>query len=69
MRSTRPKENDRLQQARLAGRVGSDDEVGAGAERGVERAVAAQVLRGESVQQVRGPGRYDVVRTGMTTWT
>jgi hypothetical protein len=46
MRSTRPKENDRLQQARLAGRVGSDDEVGAGAERGVKRAVSAQVLRG-----------------------
>jgi hypothetical protein len=64
MRATPAEQGDGLQKARLAGRIGPDDEVGAGAERRVEVAVAAQIRRTESIE--RG---QDVVRTGMTTWT
>jgi hypothetical protein len=64
MRATPAEQGDRLEQARLAGRIGPDDKVSAGPERRIEIVVAAQVRRAETIE--RG---QDVVRTGMTTWT
>ena len=45
VRAAPAEQGDGLEQARLAGRVGPDDEVGAGLERRLERRVAAQVER------------------------
>ena len=69
VRCERPhgQQDDRLEQARLAGRIRPDDEVGPAAEDQVGRAVAPEILDGDRVEQRRVP--YEVVRSGMTTWT
>ncbi|TAJ98898.1 MAG: hypothetical protein EPO36_13810 [Chloroflexota bacterium] len=60
------KQDDALEEARLAGRVGTPDELRTGAEGRLERAVSPEI--GEAERGERG-GPYDVVRTGITTWT
>src|SRR5690349_13564482 len=68
-------QDDALEQARLAGRVGPPDELRAGRQLDVERAVPAEVGQQQPLEQRRGGrrgcGRRDqeVVRTGITTWT
>ena len=59
-------QDDGLEEARLAGGVGAPDELVAGPEDRLERAVSPEV--GEAQRGERG-GLYDVVRTGITTWT
>jgi hypothetical protein len=70
-------QDDRLDKARLSGGIGAPDDMGARPERELEAGVSPQVEQAERVEQRRpGPAsrpglpvRYDVVRTGMTTWT
>jgi len=57
-------ENDPLEEAGLAGGVGTPDEVRPGPERGLERFISPKV--GQPDRGERG-GSYDVVRTGITT--
>jgi hypothetical protein len=52
MRASPAEQRDRLEQARLAGRIGPVDQVRAGAEGGVERGVPAKIERGDRVEQV-----------------
>jgi hypothetical protein len=69
-------QDDRLEQARLAGRVRAPDELRAVAERDIELGVTAEVAQRELCEgdpgrrrryRGTGPGQ-EVVRTGMTTW-
>ncbi len=71
-------QDDGLEQARLAGRVGTVDELGARPEGDVEGGVAAQIADRDPAQDRRLRGRpsgveagvrQEVVRTGITTWT
>ena len=59
-------EHDRLEEARLAGRVRAPHELWSGAEGGVEGGVPAQVAQADGVEQ---DPPQEVVRTGITTWT
>jgi hypothetical protein len=77
MAATPGEQDDRLEEARLAGGVRTEDQLRAGLEDGVERGVPAKVADGEAPQD-RGVGvrpgggvgvRQEVVRTGITTWT
>ena len=79
MRAPPGQQHDRLEQARLAGRVGAPDELRPRPERGLERGIAPEVGEAQGVEQRGVPGRdpafvgdgdrQDAVRTGMTTWT
>jgi hypothetical protein len=73
-------QDDGLEEAGLAGRVGTPQELGPGAEGGIERLVAADLAQAQEVEQdgrrgtvrlERGgwPASYEVVLTGITTWT
>ena len=71
-------EHDRLEEAGLAGRVGAPDQLRPGPEGGLEGFVPPEIEQADRVEQGRrGPVRpvrppvvgYEVVRTGMTTWT
>ena len=71
-------QHDRLEEARLARRVGTPDQLGPRPEGGLEGVVAPEIEQADRVEQGRrGPVRpvrppvvgYEVVRTGMTTWT
>ena len=55
MRAAPGQQDDRLEEARLACRVGPPDQLRAGFEHGVERRVAAQVADGDAPQD-RGVG-------------
>jgi hypothetical protein len=62
-------QDDRLEEAGLAGGIGAPDQLRSGTELGLERGVTAQIgepERGEGCR--RGPA-YEVVRTGITTCT
>ena len=58
--ATPGEQDDRLEQARLAGRVGPPDELRSGPEVGVEARVAAQIAELDRLEQtdtrVAGPG-------------
>src|SRR5688572_4040060 len=69
MRSTPAEERDGLQQARLAGRIRPVDELRAGTEGRLERGVPTKIERADRVEQAIRAVSYEVVRTGMTTWT
>ena len=68
VRAAPTKQRDRFEQARLAGRIGSPDEMRPGPERRLQRHVPAQVLCRDGVQQSSALRfGYEVVRTGITT--
>ena len=72
MRATPREQDDRLEEARLASRVGTPDELRTGPEVDVEGRVATQVAQDDRLEQTDpGPRTrppQEVVRTGMTTW-
>jgi hypothetical protein len=65
MRSPPRKEDDRLEEARLAGGVRAPDEVRPGAEFDLERGISTEVENSDRAEQ--SDRRYEVVRTGITT--
>jgi hypothetical protein len=78
MRAAPRQQDDRLEQAGLAGSVGAVDQLRPGLELGVEGRVPAEVADRDPAQDRRVDGRalgawggvrQDVVRTGITTWT
>lgn len=72
MGSSPGQQDDGLEQAGLARRIGPPDQLWPGPEVDLEQRVAAQVADGEGLEQDRLPGwarpPQEVVRTGMTTW-
>ena len=76
VRAAPGEQDDRLEQARLAGGVRSPDQLRPGPERDLERVVATEVRARSQhgMRRARPTARpdailQDVVRTGMTTWT
>jgi hypothetical protein len=64
VRAARGKQDDRLEQARLAGRVRAVEQVGTRAELELEGVVAAQVGQEQAFEQGFEPGRNRQVRRG-----